>query len=212
MSKVAGFVQVWCWHLLALPRDCPAHTRAPKSCFCILSSLDSVPPQPGVGPAGAKFLTITDEVVSILEPSAGLGSSDCCHLPPLHGSAVAVGHAATCLPLSMCQPQGSLGHKWYGGDHRVSRFSTNKEMPHTGLSLLLFVPDLHIPCHGFLLPIPQQSPCFSPCLSVIPHYEAGGQLNTSVRLQMAAKLLQLLSLSPCQDARYCLVTRAAAVI
>lgn len=83
----------------------------PRAICVLLSSLRSVPPQPGVGAAGAKFLAITDEVVSILEPSADLRSSDCCHLPALHGSAMAPGHAAACLPSSTCQPQGSLGHK-----------------------------------------------------------------------------------------------------
>ena len=145
--------------------SCSLARTLPRA-VCISSSFDLVPPQPGVGLAEAKFLAITDEVVSILEPGTELGSSDCCHLPPLHGSAL--GHTAACLPSSVCQPQGSLGHMWYGGDHGVSRFSTNKEMPHTGLSPLLFVPDLRIPSHVFLLPIPQQSPRFSPCLSVIP--------------------------------------------
>ena len=182
----------------------------PRAVCVLLSSLDSVPPQPGLGPAGAKFLAITDEVVSILEPSADLGSPDCCHLPALHGSTVAPGHAATCLPSSVCRPQGSLGHTWYGGDHGVSRFSTNKEMPHTGLRPLLFVPGLCIPSHGFLLPVSQHYLCFSPCLSVIPPLGSRGA--TAVRLQVAAKSLHLLSLSPCQGAGNRSAARAAAAI
>lgn len=45
-----------------------------------------------------------------------------------------LGHATSCLPLPMCQPQKSLEHLWCGGDPGVCRFSTDKEMPHTGLS------------------------------------------------------------------------------
>lgn len=166
--------QMWCWCLLALRLSRSLACMLPRAVCVWLSSLDSVPPQPGVGMTGAKFLAITDEVVSILEPSSDLRSSDCCRLPALHGSAVALGHAAACLLSSMCQPQGSLGHTRCVGDHRVSRFSTNKKMPHMDLSPLLFVPSLCIPSHGFLLPISQQSPCYLPCCSVIPPSRSRG--------------------------------------
>lgn len=112
MSKAAGFMQAG---VVLVPSSSAQRlscslTHTPKSCLHHVVLPHVVPPQPGVGLAGAKFLTITDEVVSILEPSADLGSSDCCHLPALHGSAVAPGRAAACLPSSLCQPQGTLGH------------------------------------------------------------------------------------------------------
>lgn len=93
VSKVAGFVQAT---VVLLPSSCAQrlsqllmHTLERAVCI-LLSSLSLVPPQPGLGLAGAKFLTITDKAVSILEPSADLRNPDCCHLQALCGSAMAM--------------------------------------------------------------------------------------------------------------------------
>lgn len=97
MSKAAGLLQA---SMVLMPSSsarrlsCSLTHTLPRAVCILLSSLDLIPPQPGVGLAGAQFLAITDKVVSILKPSTDLGSTDCFHLPALHGSAVAPGCAA----------------------------------------------------------------------------------------------------------------------